>query len=395
MTSSPSGVTSPGFNRTSFFYLNRALRPSASNTTSAAHARCSTRSCACPSNYPIEMIRIDDTSPSWPAAATSYYEYFRASPVRGLFVYSTSTGDVSCVDMRSRSRAFELRRDLSRGYVTSMITDPWYTWLALGSSYGSIELYDFRFMLPVQTFEHRLRTSVVRMCTHPGSTPTSSSDRIVASYQGNNEICVWPTSSRSTQSGEPIREPEMVFWGVQSVPPLCSNKISNSYISGLVSVASSSASDDTCGLVCASSDMKLRYVDLAEPARDSYVVSSAFNFQHNTKVSNDIAPNKPAEFAASVLSHSSITYEMKRIEGTNVLVELDSAATSHPSGQSGAQVVPAQHSNANSPALIHQSYFTHHQDAITDLIVCYNPAANRNQPLIVTSARDGTLKIWR
>lgn len=293
--------------------------------------------------------------------------------------------------MRSRSRAFELRRDLRRGYTTAMLTDPWYTWLALGSSNGTIELYDFRFMLPVHTFEHRLRTSVARLCTHPGA--SASGDRLIASYQGNNEICVWSTTNTTTEA---VKEPDLVFWGVQSVPPLCSNKMSNSYISGLVSV--SSTSDDTCGLVCGSSDMKLRYVDLVEPARDSYVVSSAFNFQHNTKVSNDIAPNKPTEFASSVLSHA-VSYEMKRIEGHNVLLEVDgSASSSSPSGQVVPGVPtspPAAHSNANSPALIHQSYFTHHQDAITDLAVCYNPAANRNQPLIVTAARDGTLKIWR
>jgi hypothetical protein len=65
----------------------------------------------------------------------------------------------------------------------------------------------------------------------------------------------------------------------------------------------------------------------------------------------------------------------------------------------------------NSPALVHQSYFTHHQDAITDLIVCYNPLAaattttnsssststrsHHHHPLMITSARDGALKIWR
>jgi hypothetical protein len=388
------------FNKTSFYYLNR-LRTS-SNTP--MNNKCSYKSCYCSNNYPVEMIRIDDSSPSWSVAATSYYDYYlgnKSSAVKGLFCYSTSTGDVSCIDMRCRSRAFELRRDLRRGYVTSMITDPWYTWLALGTSNGSIEVFDFRFMVPVQTFEHRLRTSVARMCTHP-----SSPDRIVAAYQGNNEMCVWNMSS-----GE--KEPELVFWGVQSVPPLCQNKMSNAYISGLVAVSSGGGEDSggTNGLICASSDMKMRYIDLNDPTRDSYIVSSAFNFQHSSKSASDLssqtagqfrsnaasnqASGGNSEFASSVLSNS-VVYEMKRIEGTKVLLEVDTQQQSASNSAAASTATPS-HSMmpSNLPALIHQSYFTHHQDAISDLVVCYSPTSNRNQPLIVTAARDGTLKIWR
>lgn len=282
---------------------------------------------------------------------------------------------------RCRSRAFELRRDLRRGYVTSMLTDPWYTWLALGTSTGSIEIYDFRFMIQVQSFEHRSRTSVARLCTHP-----TSLDKLVAAYQGNNEVCVWNMQDNQL---------ELVFWGVQSVPPLCQNKLSNSYISSLVSVSGGGGGEDaTNGLICASSDMKMRYVDLVKPTQNSYVISSAFNFQQNNKISTDVsirggASSGGGEFATSVLTQSSggVSYEEKKIEGTNVILEVDSAAAA---GSHSHSMMPS-----NMPALIHQSYFTHHQDAISDLVVCYSPTSNRNQPLIVTAARDGTLKIWR
>lgn len=376
------------FNKTTFYYLNRTLKPPTLSN------KCGPRICYCSNNYPVEMIRIDDTSASWPHAAPNYYDYFlgnKSSAVKGLFCYSTSTGDFSCIDMRSRAKAFDVKRDLRRGYVTTMITDPWYTWLAMGTSNGMIEVYDFRFMIPVQSFEHRSRTSVAKLCTHP-----SAINKIVASYQGNNELCVW---NMENQKG-----PEFVFWGVQSVPPLCQNKMSNAFISGIISVSSEDDSG-TSGLICASSDMKMRYLDLNDPNRDSYIISSAFNFQQqNSKISNDLTgtnvtssvPNQPirtnnGEFASSVLTQN-VTYETRQIEGTKVLLELDQQYNPQ------ASVSTSSVNNSvttNSPALIHQSYFTHHQDAISDLVVCYSPTSNRNQPLIVTAARDGTMKIWR
>lgn len=164
--------------------------------------------CTCTNNYPIEMIRLEETSPAWSCSVVNMYDYFNYSPsssgtaalssrrsssAKGLFCYSTSHGTVSCIDMRIRAKAFDLTRDLKRGYVTSMITDPWCTWIAMGTSTGNIEVYDFRFMVPVQTFEHRSRTSVVRMCNHP-----NLNSRICASYQGNNELAIWNMESKLT-----------------------------------------------------------------------------------------------------------------------------------------------------------------------------------------------------
>ena len=389
--------------------------------------------CLCTSNYPIDMILIDDTCSSWPVASTDFYEYYRGSNVKGLFCYSTSTGDMGCIDMRTRSKAFDVKRDLRRGYITTMITDPWYTWIACGTSNGQIEIFDFRFMVPIQSFEHRSRTSVVKLCNHP-----MSNNRIIASYQGNNEICVWNMNTSAVQSAKQQKttsvsnnsnnkytrtscEPEFVFWGVQSVPPLSQNKISSYYISGLIG-CSAGEENGSNGLICASTDMKMRYIDLNEPARDSYVISSAFNFQQNSKVSSDLSSQQQQqvvaattasastatspssnsssqasslrgnEFANSLMSQS-VNYEMRVIEGNKVLLEFDQQNQNSSSSISSSSSTTTY--SYNSPALAHQSYFTHHQDAITDLIVCYNPISNKNQPLVVTSARDGTLKIWR
>jgi hypothetical protein len=387
--------------------------------------------CLCTSNYPIEMIQIDDSCSSWPVAATDFYEYYRGSNTKGLFCYSTSTGDFGCIDMRTRSKAFDVRRDLRRGYITTMITDPWYTWIACGTSNGQIEIFDFRFMVPIQSFEHRSRTSVVKLCNHP-----MLNNRIIASYQGNNEICVWNMNNSSTSSKTSKTtttsnnkytrtsfDPEFVFWGVQSVPPLSQNKISSYYISGLIG-CSAGEENGSNGLICASTDMKMRYIDLNEPARDSYVISSAFNFQQNSKVSSDLSSQQQQQVVATASSVSAVTsssssssqtsslrgnefanslmsqnvnYEMRVIEGNKVLLEFDhqNQNSSSSSLSSSTNSSSSTTYSYNSPALAHQSYFTHHQDAITDLIVCYNPINNKNQPLVVTSARDGTLKIWR
>ena len=261
------------FDKTVFYYLNKSL---------SKNARAA-KLCHCSNNYPIEMIYLDDASPTWPIASTNLNEYFKTtsgSSTKGLFCYSTSVGDMSCIDLRTRSKAFDIKRDLRKGYITSMCADPWHTWLAMGTSYGAVELYDFRFMLPVQTFEHRSKTAVVKLCNHPGLL-----NRVCAAYQGNNEISIWNMDA-SRAVGQLNRksnmvEPEFVFWGVQSVPPLCQNKMSSYYVSGLVGCA---MGEDN-GLICASTDMKIRYIDLNErnQMRDSFLVSSAFNQQQSVK----------------------------------------------------------------------------------------------------------------
>jgi hypothetical protein len=235
-------------------------------------------------------------------------------------------------------------------------------------------------------------------------------NRIVASYQGNNEICVWnidaaKNMSKSMSQNAPLgSNPELVYWGVQSVPPLSQNKISKSHITGLVAC---SARDEqgTNGLICASSDMKMRFIDLDNPSTDSYLISSAFNFQQTPKLSSDLTQTPSSGTSTSSLlqptSVNSIcgqntTFELRQIEGTQVLLETDNTTQRSTSSDfSGSTTMSTAHSAYNSSAFTHQSYFTHHQDAITDLNVCYNQSTNKNQPIIVTAARDGTLKIWR
>jgi hypothetical protein len=156
--------------------------------------------------------------------------------------------------------------------------------------------------------------------------------------------------------------------------------------------------------------MKMRFIDLDNPSTDSYLISSAFNFQQTPKLSSDLTqtPNGSANTStnttSSLLQSTSVnsicgqstTFEMRQIEGTQVLLEADNAAQRSTSSDFvTSTTMSTAHSAYNSSALTHQSYFTHHQDAITDLNVCYNQSINKNQPIIVTAARDGTLKIWR
>lgn len=389
-----------GLNKSYFYYLNKSFK-----TTVPTTNVCANKTCYCSNNFPIEMVYLDDAAPTWPIAANNLSDYFKTgTSTKGLFVYSTSVGDVSCIDLRTRSKAFDIKRDLRKGYVTSMVTDPWHTWLAMGTSYGSIELYDFRFMLPVESFEHRSKTAVTKMCNHP-----SSPHRICAAYQGNNEIAVWNmnTSSSAKQPTPSVRkfsntvEPEFVFWGVQSVPPLCQNKMSSYYISSLVGCSSG---PDDYGLICASTDMKIRYIDLnnANQMRDTYLVSSAYQNVKTAKSQNSLEQSPKAnqhfnDFASSSLqTNKNVSYEVRQIEGTKVMVEMDQFAGGQHFNLNSNFSSTVQALSYNSPALTHQSQFTHHQDAISDLVVCYNQfGVKSTQPLIVTSARDGALKIWK
>jgi hypothetical protein len=273
-----------------------------------------------------------------------------------------------------------------------MVTDPWYTWIAYGTSNGCIEIYDFRFMLPVQRFQHRSRTSVVRLCAHP-----YLRNHLIATYQGNNELAIWnidacvsTKSALMKQSTNWKSTPELTFWGVQSVPPLCQKGISSEYISGIYGCTYDTQQQQPYGaLICASTDMKIRYLDLNEPQRDSYLLSSPTN----TSVQNIQRAGTDRLY-----SMQAVNYEMRQIEGSQVLVEVDRQSTlGHASG-SGGGGSGVQQANINSSALAYQNYCTHHQDSISDLIVCYkhsNQSTTSNQAFLVTTARDGVLKVWR
>ena len=379
-----------------FYYLNRHFK--------------SPSTCICSNKYknsivyPTEMIYLDDTCASWPVTVKTSSDYYIGSNVRGLFCYTSNTGQMSCIDMRTRTKAFDVKHDLNKGFTTSMITDPWYTYLVQGTSNGCIDVYDFRFMQPIQYFQHRSKTSIVKMCSHP-----INKNQIVASYQGNNEIGIWNIDNSSSSSPSTglsksqfnNKNADLTFWGATSVPPLSQKGMSNEYITGLYGISSgvydSSNPNQQSSLICASTDMKIRYLDLNEPHRDSFIVSSPLNVLIN-----------PHPKLNSVVQHKvnpTIYYEMRQIEGSKVLVELEQSNTGQQINLNNASTANysqvGNYSNTtnsithNSLALAYPSYCSHHQDAISDLLVCYKTSSPTYQPFIVTSSRDGSLKVWR
>ena len=215
------------------------------------------------------------------------------------------------------------------------------------------------------------------------------------------------TSTTTTSVSKSLKSlnatPEFVFWGVQSVPPLCQNKMSKHYITSMVACSAGyDVNNSSAALLCSSTDMKLRYIDLLEP-NHSHIISSPFNNTQNmaakvtsttttaTTSSSGAQTTGGTEFASSLMNQSAL-YETRQIEGNKVLVELDQQSNASSSFTSTG-VSPTF--SLNSSALTHQTYFTYHQDAITDLSLCYNYQNAKSQPLILSSSRDGILKVWR
>lgn len=298
--------------------------------------------------------------------------------MRGLFVFSTNTGSVSCIDMRCQSPAFELHRDLhTGGYASTLLVDPWCTWFAMGTSTGLIELYDFRFMLPVQSFQHPQSTPVTRLCSHP-----TSNNQLVASYRANNELRVFRLDSTRKSA-----KPDLIFWGVSYPPPLSTSNICvNKFMSSLVAVSSESDDDQAdsssmiSGILCASSDMKLRYIDLTDPVNGSEVFSTS---KQNTTPSASFSPN--TTFLNDFFSDLTVTkrdvFELKYIDDTQVLVEK--------SGNDGMTNV----GSASNLSSCKQK--TYHRDVVSDLVMCCSASSRSSSALIITGDRDGSVKIWK
>jgi phosphoinositide-3-kinase regulatory subunit 4 len=92
-----------------FFYLRKPLAKTCTKCDSIY---------AAPAIHPTDMIYIDDTSPTWPTATVNSSDYHLGSYVRGLFVYASSSGYATCVDMRTKSKVYDLKFDLRKGFVT-------------------------------------------------------------------------------------------------------------------------------------------------------------------------------------------------------------------------------------------------------------------------------------
>uniref|UniRef100_A0A3B3BF04 non-specific serine/threonine protein kinase n=1 Tax=Oryzias melastigma TaxID=30732 RepID=A0A3B3BF04_ORYME len=257
------------------------------------------------------------------------------SGTQSVLAYATVNGSLVGWDLRSNTNAWTLRHDLRLGLITSFCVDMHQCWLCLTSS-GTMACWDMRFQLPISNHSHPARARVRRLLMHPLYQSS------VIAVQGNNEVSMWDLETGDRK---------FTLWA-SSAPPLSEMQLQPSPHS--VHGIYCSPADGNPLLLTAGSDMRIRFWDLAYPER-SYIVAGGAN---------------------DSLHCPSVFYSRKIIEGTEVVQEI------HSKQKSGA----AEDSPRRGP----ESLPVGHHDIITDIATFQT-----TQGFIVTSSRDGIVKVWK
>ncbi|XP_028835942.1 phosphoinositide 3-kinase regulatory subunit 4 isoform X2 [Denticeps clupeoides] len=254
---------------------------------------------------------------------------------QSVLAYATVNGSLVGWDLRSNTNAWTLRHDLRLGLITSFAVDMHQCWLCVGTCNGTMACWDMRFQLPISNHSHPTRARIRRLLMHP-----LYQSSVIAAVQGNNEVSMWDMETGDRK---------FTLWA-SSAPPLSEMQPSPHSVNGIYC----SPADGNPLLLTAGSDMRIRFWDLAYPER-SYIVAGG---------------------AIDALHCPSVFYNCKIIEGTEVVQEIHSkqkSGTTDDAPRRGPESLPVGH-----------------HDIITDIATFQT-----TQGFIVTSSRDGIVKVWK
>ncbi|KAM9487955.1 phosphoinositide 3-kinase regulatory subunit 4 isoform 2-T4 [Clarias gariepinus] len=257
------------------------------------------------------------------------------SGAQSVLAYATVNGSLVGWDLRSNTSAWTLHHDLHLGLITSFAVDMHQCWLCVGTSNGTMACWDMRFQLPISNHSHPARARIRRLLMHP-----LYQSSVITAVQGNNEVSMWDMETGDRK---------FTLWA-SSAPPLSEMQPSPHSVHGIYC----SPADGNPLLLTAGSDMRIRFWDLAYPER-SYIVAGGAN---------------------DSLHCPSVFYNRKIIEGTEVVQEI------HSKQKSGA--------TEDAPRRGPESLPVGHHDIITDIATFQT-----TQGFIVTSSRDGIVKVWK
>ena len=260
---------------------------------------------------------------------------------QNVLIYANVHGSIIGWDLRSPAHsAWKLQNKLKLGLITSLDVSPSNCWMAVGTSHGAIICWDLRFQLPVSTIIHPTNRRVRRILATAHAEHAQSG--VITSMQSNNEISFWDLETHARQR---------TIWA-SITPPLSQQRMTRHSFNGIFFERNES---DTF-LLSAGSDMRIRYWDLKEPGNSHVVVPAAKD---------------------DMLRPHTTTYNSQVIDGTQVLAETYGD-------------LKTDRRDPEAPVRGYDSPRAGHHDVITDLNMC-----KPSQCLIITSSRDGVVKVWK
>ncbi|XP_044463913.1 serine/threonine-protein kinase VPS15-like isoform X2 [Mangifera indica] len=117
-----------------------------------------------------------------------------------MFMYSTQSCGIHLWDARLNSNAWTLKAIPEEGYISSLVTGPCGNWFVSGSSRGVLTLWDLRFLIPVNSWQYSVVCPIEKMCLFipPPNTSLSTSARpLIYAAAGCNEVSLWNAENGS------------------------------------------------------------------------------------------------------------------------------------------------------------------------------------------------------
>lgn len=111
-----------------------------------------------------------------------------------IILYSTQYNGIHLWDLRAQNNAWTLKASPEEGYVSSVVLGPCQNWLLSGSSRGVLTLWDLRFLIPVNTWQYPIGCPIEKMCLlmpATNSSPSTTSGPSVYVAAGFNEMALW------------------------------------------------------------------------------------------------------------------------------------------------------------------------------------------------------------
>lgn len=257
---------------------------------------------------------------------------------QSVLVYASLYGSLVGWDLRCPGTTWRLENDLKHGVITSFCVNSHQQWLTLGTSSGIHTCWDLRFQLPITSIKHPTGARVRKVITHP-----TEHSWIISAVQGNNEISMWNLETDHRQ---------MVLWA-SNTPPLSRTSTGHS-----VCAMYAGCIDCSGFLLAGGTDMRLRFWDFNRPTA-SYVALPAAN---------------------DVLTPNSLAYDLRLIDGTNVVQEVLVDDESNPSSGSDARGRNIEESGPETPP-------SGQHDTIS--------AVTMSNMCILTGSTDGLIQVWK
>ncbi|KAL2229029.1 probable serine/threonine-protein kinase vps15 isoform X1 [Sesamum indicum] len=310
-------------------------------------------------------------------AILSLLNYSADGSTSKMVLYSTQNCGIHLWDTRTSSNGWNTRVFPEEGYISALVADPCGNWFVSGSSRGVLTLWDLRFCIPVNSWQYSLSCPIEKMCLFvpPSGTPLSVATRpLVYVAAGCNEVSLWnaengschqvlraanhesdaetcespwalarPSSKSNTKSDlrrsinakyriNELNQPSMRLPGIRALLPLPGGD-----------------------LLTGGTDLKIRRWDHCSPDRSYSVCGPSIK-----GVGNDDFYETKSSFGVQVVQETKRRPLATRLTGKTILA----AAATDSAGC--------------------------HHDSILSLA-----SVKLNQRLLISSSRDGAIKVWK